>query len=226
MDIWLATANTRAPTFFGLGTNGMLQAFLMQGLSSAIISAENRTKVSEIEQHMANAFELYSQIQAISSMEACEDLCFQIRTGWEEAERKRAAQVAGVSLPILNGQGMPSGYEFKPEWEISPRDAASQLRSNSKTILIDCRTTTERSIVSIGGSLGLPIPEFERRISEIASHKENPVIVYCHNGNRSLQMAQSLRLRGFVNAKSLAGGIDLWAIDVEPGMKRYKTPTR
>ena len=41
------------------------------------------------------------------------------------------------------------------------------------------------------------------------------------SGVRSLQMTMFLRQQGVTNAKSMAGGIDLWAIDVEPGMRRY-----
>ena len=47
------------------------------------------------------------------------------------------------------------------------------------------------------------------------------VIVYCHHGRRSLQTAATLRGMGYTNVLSMAGGIDLWSIDVDPGVARY-----
>jgi rhodanese-related sulfurtransferase len=38
---------------------------------------------------------------------------------------------------------------------------------------------------------------------------------------RSAAVAEYLRERGFTRAKNLVGGLDLWAITVEPGMRRY-----
>jgi rhodanese-related sulfurtransferase len=42
----------------------------------------------------------------------------------------------------------------------------------------------------------------------------------CHHGVRSLRAALALRQLG-INAKSMAGGIDLWSIDIDPAIRRY-----
>jgi rhodanese-related sulfurtransferase len=38
---------------------------------------------------------------------------------------------------------------------------------------------------------------------------------------RSMQALQLLRGAGFERVRSLAGGIDAWAAEVDPGMARY-----
>ena len=43
----------------------------------------------------------------------------------------------------------------------------------------------------------------------------------CHHGMRSLKARQILKAAGYARVRSLAGGIDRWAVEVEPGMGRY-----
>ncbi len=47
------------------------------------------------------------------------------------------------------------------------------------------------------------------------------MVVVCHHGQRSLQVALWLRGQGFAWATSLAGGIDAWAAAQAPEMARY-----
>ena len=47
------------------------------------------------------------------------------------------------------------------------------------------------------------------------------IVVYCHLGGRSHRVATWLREQGFAQAQSMAGGIDQWAAEIEPGMARY-----
>jgi rhodanese-related sulfurtransferase len=46
------------------------------------------------------------------------------------------------------------------------------------------------------------------------------VVVYCHHGVRSLSGAAILGRAG-IEALSLAGGIDRWALTVDPSVPRY-----
>jgi rhodanese-related sulfurtransferase len=43
----------------------------------------------------------------------------------------------------------------------------------------------------------------------------------CHHGRRSLRAASILRNAGFTDVVSMAGGIDLWSIDIDPAVARY-----
>ena len=52
--------------------------------------------------------------------------------------------------------------------------------------------------------------------------KETPIVLYCHLGERSLQAATVLTERGFLDARSLQGGIDAWSIKVDSKIPRYQ----
>ena len=51
--------------------------------------------------------------------------------------------------------------------------------------------------------------------------RQHPLVVMCHHGGRSDQVAQYLRGNGFTNVHNLAGGIDAWALLMDPDMARY-----
>ncbi len=75
--------------------------------------------------------------------------------------------------------------------------------------------------MKIDGAELVPLQQWSAHLESLESSKDEPVVVFCHHGGRSLQLTMLLRQQGFGNVRSMAGGIDLWAIDVQPGMLRY-----
>ena len=57
-----------------------------------------------------------------------------------------------------------------------------------------------------------------KRLNELNNKKE--IIVMCHSGVRSMQVCIFLNSNGY-NAINLNGGIDAWAKEIDPAMKRY-----
>jgi adenylyltransferase/sulfurtransferase len=51
--------------------------------------------------------------------------------------------------------------------------------------------------------------------------RDRPILVLCHHGGRSRRVTQFLRAHGFAHATNIAGGIDAWAVHVEPSLARY-----
>lgn len=105
--------------------------------------------------------------------------------------------------------------------EISCHAAKSQLDSQAPPLLVDCREQQEFDLVHIGGAKLMPMSQITGCLDELAGREEESIIVYCHHGMRSAQVAMWLREQGFANAMSMTGGIDAWAADIEPGMTRY-----
>jgi rhodanese-related sulfurtransferase len=105
--------------------------------------------------------------------------------------------------------------------EISCRDAKAVLDADDRVVLVDCREADEYALVSIDGALLLPMSELSARVGELADLADRRIIVHCHHGGRSAQVAAWLRKQGFAHAQSMAGGIDQWAAEIEPGMARY-----
>ena len=47
-----------------------------------------------------------------------------------------------------------------------------------------------------------------------------PLVMVCHHGNRSWHAAAMLLHSGFGAVHNLRGGVEEWAVEVEPAMKR------
>ena len=105
--------------------------------------------------------------------------------------------------------------------EISAREAASRRETAppGECILLDVRENEELRICRIDGALHIPMNDIPRRMGEIDRRKE--VIVVCHHGQRSYNVAAFLKQQGFPTVKSMAGGIDAWSVEVDPSIPRY-----
>jgi rhodanese-related sulfurtransferase len=63
-------------------------------------------------------------------------------------------------------------------------------------------------------------------MGEVAARKDEldaaaDIVVICHHGGRSMQVAMFLEKNGFARVHNLAGGVDAWARTVEPAMPVY-----
>ena len=105
--------------------------------------------------------------------------------------------------------------------EVSCSDVHHRQTAGEKLMLLDCREAEEYEIASISNAHLLPMSVLIDRVGELAGLEEQAIIVYCHHGGRSAQVAQWLRDQGFSRSQSMDGGIDCWAEEIEPGMARY-----
>ena len=105
--------------------------------------------------------------------------------------------------------------------EIDCPSVQAMLDRGDDFAFIDCREPDEYATACIAGATLLPMSEMQSRIGELAAHKSKPVIVHCHHGGRSLRVAMWLRQQGFAQAQSMAGGIEEWALKVDPSVPRY-----
>lgn len=105
--------------------------------------------------------------------------------------------------------------------ETTCADVQSKIAQGDEFLLLDCREQDEFDTVHIENATLLPMSELADRVSELDDHQQREVVVYCHHGGRSLRVAQWLSQQGFANVKSMAGGIDQWAIEIDPSLERY-----
>ena len=123
----------------------------------------------------------------------------------------------------LDSRGLPVGYTFRPDLELTPRQVKAALDSRDPAlVLVDCRTQDEWAAARIPGAALIPLGELEMRLAEIQELADGgaTIAVHCHHGVRSLRAAIFLRQQG-IKAVSVAGGIDLWSIDIDPSVPRY-----
>jgi len=105
-------------------------------------------------------------------------------------------------------------------FEISPAEVKARIDAGERLRLIDVREPHEHQICRIEGAELLPMNSIPLHLQELDS-ETLPLIVFCHHGVRSLSVVDWLRRQGVENCQSMAGGIDLWSVAVEPSVPRY-----
>lgn len=85
--------------------------------------------------------------------------------------------------------------------------------------LVDVREPWEADICSLPQAQLIPMHEIPARYSEIDPDKH--IVLYCHHGIRSQQVALFLKQAGFDRLYNLRGGIDAWARQIDPRMATY-----
>jgi rhodanese-related sulfurtransferase len=102
--------------------------------------------------------------------------------------------------------------------QIEPRDLADAMKNRGTVRLLDVRTREEHEAVKIDGAALFT----QDLMQTILSHwRQDLLVIYDHDGSRSLDAAAYFQGHGFENVKSLRGGIDAWSIEVDPKLPRY-----
>jgi len=109
-------------------------------------------------------------------------------------------------------------HEMEKDIEVTVQETAELLKQG-KIKLLDVRTPEEYAIASVQGSLLID----QALVQEIMETwpKDTAIVTMCHHGIRSLDAAAYLRGHGFMNTKSMRGGIDAWAGHVDSSIPRY-----
>ena len=106
-----------------------------------------------------------------------------------------------------------------------PQLQAEELQSwladatRARPIVLDVREPWEQEVCLIPESLTIPMQQVPARLQELPA--DTDIVVVCHHGMRSLQVAGFLRQSGFERIYNLTGGIAAWADQVDPDMPRY-----
>ncbi len=127
----------------------------------------------------------------------------------EEAVPPRAAKPRSTP-PDLEGRS-----------EIDVEELQALLESGARPLLIDVREPYEWEISNLGfaGARLIPLGELTGRLDEI--DPERDTVIYCRTGSRSGMAMQYLRAHGYPRVVNLRGGINDWALRVDPSLPRY-----
>ncbi len=131
-----------------------------------------------------------------------------------------------ISFPLRKRlpRAVPSTEEailpFNPaENSIEPRTLKHMLDQKKTIVLLDVRDEWEYKFAHLDQALWIPLAQLPRRIRELNPYIE--IVVYCHRGMRSLDATYLLQQLGFKRVRSLVGGIDRWASEINPDLPRY-----
>ncbi len=111
------------------------------------------------------------------------------------------------------------GADAIPDRTITADELAAELRQDPPPVLVDVREPWEAELASIPGSVLIPLGDLPNRVTELDSDAD--LVLYCHYGPRSDRALQFLERLEFTNVRHLAGGIDAWAVSVDPSLPRY-----
>ena len=103
--------------------------------------------------------------------------------------------------------------------QLTPQQVQDGLQKQPAPLLLDVREEDEVRLYALPGSLHIPMNLIPLRHNELPD--DVPIIVYCHHGIRSLNVARYLAHVGFENVANLQGGIDAWARQIDPSLPRY-----
>ena len=111
-------------------------------------------------------------------------------------------------------------HELDSKVLVTATEVAESLKAEVPLKLLDIRSDEEVEYTKLPGSISLN----QGLVQEILQtwDKETPLVLYCHQGVRSMDAAAYFIGHGFTNVHCLKGGIDAWSIEVDPNIPRYQ----
>jgi len=102
---------------------------------------------------------------------------------------------------------------------LTPRQVQEQIASGEPLVLLDIRESYELLLSRLENAVNIPLSQMDARWREIPS--DQPVVVFCHHGIRSVRLILRLQAQGRANLINLEGGIDAWSREVDASIPRY-----
>ena len=100
-------------------------------------------------------------------------------------------------------------------------DAVAAMRSRGEEfLLLDVREPDEWRAAHIDGARLVPLGELPESLGELAEWKDRKIVVHCRSGARSARACRLLHENGFADVWSLTGGIEAWALTVDPRVSK------
>jgi rhodanese-related sulfurtransferase len=119
---------------------------------------------------------------------------------------------------------MPNPYGAP---EISVKQIDSKRQNGEQFVWLDVREPEEVARVSIQDERVrlLPLSVLaDRQLAALPAEAQNQqaeIIVFCHHGLRSAQVAAWLRQQGWQKVMSMTGGVAAWSQEIDPSIGMY-----
>lgn len=92
-------------------------------------------------------------------------------------------------------------------------------QKSDKLVVLDVREPWERNICALPEATAIPMREVPARAEELP--KDAELVIMCHHGIRSQQVALYLERVGFDKLHNVVGGIAAWAREIDTKMQTY-----
>jgi len=94
--------------------------------------------------------------------------------------------------------------------ECTVSDVKAKLDRAEPFHFVDVREDNEYAQDHAAGAIHLGKGVIERDIETVIPNKQEPIVLYCGGGYRSVLAADSIRQMGYTNVISMDGGIKAW----------------
>jgi rhodanese-related sulfurtransferase len=113
-----------------------------------------------------------------------------------------------------------ASHQEDEELLVAPVELKRWLQHDSSIRLVDVRSREEFEAVHLENSVLLSQPVMRDILGEGTNSR--PLVLIDHQGKQALDAAAYFIGHGLQNVHCLRGGIDAWAREVDPKMRRYK----
>ena len=108
--------------------------------------------------------------------------------------------------------------------QLRPADFALwQQEQQGVPLVLDVREPWELQTASVAPEgfelLAIPMNQVPQRLAEVPT--DRPIACLCHHGTRSQRVALFLAQQGYTDVANIAGGIEAWSRERDPGVPRY-----
>jgi adenylyltransferase/sulfurtransferase len=104
--------------------------------------------------------------------------------------------------------------------EVTVQEMKAALGDPAKRIFVlDVREPDEYEIARVDGVPLIPLSVLPRRFTELDPNQM--IYIHCKSGVRSMKALRFLREQGFKHTRSVKGGINAWASEIDPSVPRY-----
>jgi rhodanese-related sulfurtransferase len=102
---------------------------------------------------------------------------------------------------------------------ISVHQLSEWRQTRTAHTVLDVRESDELAICRIDDATHIPMSQISSRLDDLPL--DQPIVVMCHHGMRSMRVVTFLRAAGRLNAVNLDGGIDAWARQIDTSVQLY-----
>jgi len=125
-----------------------------------------------------------------------------------QATLVRPAQFSGTTIKDTTLKETSFSRQQDHPLAISTNEAAALL-AGGNTAFYDIRETGENAMGTLPGATHIRFPDF---LQSQPVTGDQPVVLFCHNGNRSSETCEKLAVMG-IDCRFISGGIEKWIVE-------------
>ncbi len=141
--------------------------------------------------------------------------------GFQPEETLEQLCVRNAGLDVNEAlEHIKTSHEQDAKIFITPLELADWLKQDSALRVVDVRSREEFEAVHLEGSVLLSQTIMREILAE--GTNDRPLVIIDHEGKQALDAAAYFMGHGLKNVRCLRGGLDAWAQEVDPAMRRYR----